>query len=464
MSETAQLLTIAQTLFPELNLGDCRRNKRFEKVVQALADNPGASLPEVFPNRSDYNACLNLFNAKECSHENILGAHQESVLNRMEAHSGPVLLLHDATFFDFSGHTTLEDDLGPIGNGGGRGWLAHQTLAVNPANRMVFGLVSQVMHIRVPLPKGELVRARRKRIDRESRLWIKGLKEVGPTPVGCNWIQLGDRGADIYEFLQVMVDGGCQFIVRSCNSRALGSGPTELKAKELLHDRMRSLPATASWELEIPARAKQLGRIAHMSAVSERVVLRQPHVQKGLFRKEPLELNVVRAWEPAPPDSVEPLEWLLLTSEPVSTPDEIKKVCDWYSCRMQIEEYHKVQKSGVGVENYQVQSVKKMAALIAILSVVAVALMNLRWAARNPALANLPAEEFVPKTWVVVLKRMVKSKNKNWTVTEFWVNLARLGGYQKNPAHHPPGWITLWRGWKKLIPIIRYHMSIEKMP
>lgn len=131
---------------------------------------------------------------------------------------------------------------------------------------------------------------------------------------------------------------------------------------------------------------------------------------------------------------------------------------------MQIEEYHKVQKSGVGVENYQVQSVKKMAALIAILSVVAVALMNLRLAARNPALANLPAEEFVPKIWVVVLKRMVKSKNKNWTVTEFWVNLARLGGYQKNPAHHPPGWITLWRGWKKLIPIIRYHMSIEKMP
>ena len=117
MSETAQLLTIAQSLFPELNLGDVRRNKRFEKMVQALADNPGASFPELFPNRSDYNACLNLFNAGECSHENILGAHQESVLNRMEAHPGPVLLLHDATFFDFSGHTTLEDDLGPIGNG-----------------------------------------------------------------------------------------------------------------------------------------------------------------------------------------------------------------------------------------------------------------------------------------------------------------------------------------------------------
>lgn len=464
MTEATQLSKISQTLFPQLELGDVRRNRRFEKVVQALANNPGASLPEVFPDPTSYHACLNLLDAEECSHENILGAHQESVLNQMEAHSGPILLLHDGTFLDFSGHTTLEDDLGPIGNGGGRGWLAHQTLAVNPSNRMVFGLVSQILHIRATATKGEGVASGRLRETRESRLWIKGLDEVGPTPEGRKWIDVADRGADVFEFLQILTDRKRQFIVRSCNNRALGVGPSAEKAAELLHDHIRTLPATAHWDLEIPGRAKQSGRIACMSVVSERVVLRPPHVQRGPFRKEPLEMTVVRAWEPAPPKGVEPLEWLLLTSEAALSPEEQKQICVWYSCRMQIEEYHKVQKSGVGVEKYQVQSVKKMAAIVAILSVVAVALMNLRLAARNPALANLPADAFVPKVWVVVLSRMMKGKTKNWTVAEFWVHLARLGGYLKNPARHPPGWITLWRGWQTLHPVVSYHLSIEKIP
>ena len=43
-----------------------------------------------------------------------------------------------------------------------------------------------------------------------------------------------------------------------------------------------------------------------------------------------------------------------------------------------------------------------------------------------------------------------------WTVGQFWVQLARLGGYLKDPGKHPPGWITLWRGWRTLHPIIRY--------
>jgi hypothetical protein len=44
-------------------------------------------------------------------------------------------------------------------------------------------------------------------------------------------------------------------------------------------------------------------------------------------------------------------------------------------------------------------------------------------------------------------------------VTQFWVELARLGGYQKNPVKHPPGWITLWRGWKILHALIRYELT-----
>lgn len=447
----------ARVLFPDLDLGDARRDRRFRAVVGAVAANPGASLPELFPARSDYQACLNLFDSPRCTHAAILEAHQVATLDAMERHAGVVLILHDGTCLDFSGHTTLDDELGEIGNGGGLGWVAHQSLAVNPADRTVFGLVGQILHVRETVAKGESVAAKRDRASRESRLWLRALDEIGPTPAGATWVHVGDRGADLFEFLQPLADRAASFVIRSTYNRALGAGPRDAKADALLHDRLRAEPATAQWELTIPTKAGHAGRTARLSAAAIRAALRPPHVKKGHYRDEPVPVNAVRVWEADPPAGAEPLEWVLLTSEPTDTPDHLRTIADWYACRMQIEEFHKVQKSGTRVEGCQVQSAKKMAAFVAVLSVVAVGLMNLRLAARDPEAAARPAATVVPAVWVEVLSRTLRGRPKAWTAGEFWVHLARLGGYHKNPANHPPGWITLWRGWAALHPLVRYH-------
>lgn len=464
MLDPVPLADVPSALFPGLELGDVRLDRRFRAVARAVAANPGASWPQIFPDPSAYHACLNLFDAKRCTHENILGAHQEAALNAMEAWPGPVLLLHDTTVLDFSGHTTLADDLGPVGNGGGRGWLAHQTLAVDPADRRVFGLVSQILHVRATPPKGESTAAKRDRASRESRLWVRGLDEIGPTPAGRHWIDVADRGADVFEFLQTLLDRRRTFVVRSKHNRALGTGSSEETAVALLHDHVRTLPATTHWTLVLPARAGKPARTAHLAAASEPVTLRPPHVRTGDFRREALPLTGVRVWEANPPAGETPLEWILLTNEPAATPAEIRRVADWYADRMQIEEFHKVQKSGTRVEGCQVQSVEKMAAVVALLSVIAVGLMNLRLAVRLPDQADRPATDLVPAVWVEVLSRQQHGTPRDWTVAQFWLALARLGGYQKNPSQHPPGWITLWRGWTQLHPLIRYHLSIAKIP
>lgn len=448
---------VTSSLCSDIDFGDQRLNRRFEKVVQTMADNPGASLPELFPNRSDYNACLRLFDSPRCTHQNILDTHASAALDAIEHHPGVVLLLHDTTLFDFSGHTTLEDDLGPIGNGGGRGWIAHQSIAVNPEDRTVFGLVSQILHVREVVPKGEKLAARRERAARESLLWQRGLDEIGATPEHAIWIDVCDRGADIFEFLQQLRDRGRRFIIRSTYNRALGGGPSDEKAKQLLHDRLRSLPALSTYELEIPAKTGCEKRVACLSVSSMSVELRPPHVRRGAQRREPVLVNAARVWEANPPAGVKPLEWLLLTSEPIDTPEQVRQVADWYSCRTQIEEYHKVQKSGLSAEGCQVQSVAKMAALVAVLSVVAVGLMNLRLGMRDPATAGQPASHWVPALWVKVLSlNQTGRAQPDWSVKRFWLELARLGGYQKNPLKHPPGWITIWRGWRTLHALIRY--------
>ena len=446
-------------------MGDVRRSRRFRTVVQAIADNPGASLPQLFPKPADYNACLRLFDSPHCSHQNILGAHASAALDAIGQHQGVVLLIHDATVLDFSGHTALEADLGPIGNGGGRGWLAHQAIAVNPLDRTVFGPVSQILHVRDTVPEGESVAARRERTGRESLLWQRGLDVIGPTPEPADWIDVCDRGADVFEFLRQLRDRRRRFVVRSTHNRALGVGPTDGKAEHWLHDTLRATPAQACWDLTLPARAKQPGRVARPSVNAVSVELRPPHVRKGLHRREAVAVNAVRVWEEHPPAGVEALDWLLLTGEAVDTPEQLRRVADWHACRMPIEEFHTVLKSGLSVEGCRVQCVEKVAALVAVLSVVSAGLMNLRLAMRAPATATRPARELVPGLWTEVLSRMQTGRvHPDWTVEQFWVQLARLGGYQKNPAKHPPGWITVWRGWQVLHALIRYeNRSTPKM-
>ena len=123
---------------------------------------------------------------------------------------------------------------------------------------------------------------------------------------------------------------------------------------------------------------------------------------------------------------------------------------------MQIEEYHKVQKSGLKIESPQLQSVDRLAPLVALLSVVAVGLMNLRLSVRDPQSAEMPAITVVPRLWVRVLSVMRCGVEQSWSVSAFMIELAGLGGYRKNPKKEHPGWIVLWRGWTILHQLIRY--------
>ena len=459
MTTAPQTRDFARRYFPDLDLGDARRNRRFARVIDRFAVAAGDSLPAIFPDAKSYEGCLRLFHSDQATHENILGAHQVAVLDAIERLRTPVLLLHDATVLDFSGHTTLEPAIGPVGNGGGRGWIAHQTIAVDPDTRLVHGLVSQILHVRPEPVPGETTADKRARASRESRLWIRGLDEIGPVPDGGDWIDVMDRGADIFELLQTRQDRRRQFLVRSTHNRALGAGSSEEKAGQKRHDLLRSRPATAHWELDIPAKTGVKPRTARMSGAALRTTRRVPHVKKGIYRPEPVTRNALRIWEASPPAGREALEWLILSNRSADTPTEIEQLARWYACRMNIEEYHKVQKSGAVVEGCQVQCADTMTALIAVLSVMSVMMMNLRLAARDPGQASQPATRMIPELWVRILERMSPDPRPVRTVRDFLIGLARLGGYKHHPDTHPPGWSTLWKGWLRLQIIILYELS-----
>lgn len=453
--------SVAQTLFPHISFNDSRRDQRFATSLEAFAEHGGGTLPAIFPQRRDYDAFLRLIHSDSCTHENILSAHQIPVLDRLEQNSDTVLFLHDATVLDFSGHESLSDQLGPIGNGGGRGWMAYQTIAVDPRTQRIHGLVHQQLHVRPESTRGRSVAQRRKARDRETRCWLDCVRDIGPTPMGCHWVHVADRGADTFEFLQMLQDGKHHFIIRSSHNRALGEDASDRKAKTKLYDQLRSQPTQAQWEIETPGR--RVKRTV-LQAAGMHVTLRPPHVKVACYRAEPIRVNVVRVWEADPPKGVEGLEWFLLTSEPIEQPAQLRQVSDWYRMRWTSEEFHKTQKTGLGVEIDQIQDVKSLAALVLIRSVIAVWLFNGSRDLRDPEVSAEAVASRIPELWLKVMRVLLKGRGQLTTVGDFWIQLARLGGYMKrNPSKHPPGWQLLWRGWQSFQHALHYELSRAKM-
>jgi hypothetical protein len=447
---TTTVTRFGETHFGEASLGHRRRTKCLVRLAERIYRHPGGTLPTKLHEPKDYKAMDRLVNRPEVTHAAVLEPHRRRTLERMRQAPGITLILHDTTELDYTGLESITD-LGPIGNGGGRGFLCHNSLAFDPERREVLGLVNQILHRRRPVGGKEKVRAKRNRADRESRLWPDGLAAVGPAPASGCWVHVADRGSDSFEFLARLATPGQGFVIRSHTNRVIHRGHDGQAPKDYLHAYVRALPLQGRHEVVLSARAGQAQRRTTVAVAFAPVLLWPPHVRRGDYDKRPLPLWVVRVRETKLRAGGKPLEWILLTNRPVATLEEAWERVSWYECRWVIEEYHKAQKTGCAIEDVQFTTSQALAPMIALLSVVAVALLNLREASRRPDAQQRPATDLVDVRYVAVLSGWrYKKVRSDLSVHEFFYALARLGGHQNRKRDHRPGWLVLWRGWMAL--------------
>jgi hypothetical protein len=363
---------------------------------------------------------------------------------------GPMLLLHDTTELDYSGLASIAN-LGSIGGNLGRGYLCHNSLVFDPRQRQVLGLAHQILHCRQLVGRKEGVKAKRDRNSRESRLWTRALTAIGPAPVGQLWVHVADRGADTFEHLAKHVTEGSSFVIRTLGKRRMRPGHEGQGPQQTMRDYAASLPLHGCKQVLIGARQGSSERRAKVSVAFAPVQVLPPHVRRGDYVKQPLPLWVVVVREPKAPKGRTPLNWILLTDVPVTNEADAWERAGWYESRWVIEEYHKGQKTGCSIEDLQFSSSQALEPMIALLSVVAVTLLNLREASRNEATAQRPATKHVDSRYVAVLSAWrYKQMRLDLTVHEFFQALARLGGHQNRKCDHRPGWVVLWRGWMAL--------------
>ena len=204
-------------------------------MADTLRRHPGGTLPDKLNEPAELKAFYRLCNCDDVTHEAILAPHCCRTLQSLEGLQRHLLVLHDTTELDY---TTLEslENLGKIGNGRGRGYQCHNSLVVEPTTRAVVGLASQILHRRADVPKHEKKGAGRARATRESRLWLRGTEHLPAVP----WlVDVCDRGADTFEFLEYECHNGRRFLIRSAYNRQAFVGHTETAHVQQLHEIVR---------------------------------------------------------------------------------------------------------------------------------------------------------------------------------------------------------------------------------
>ena len=436
--------SFGETHFGAAKLGNISRTRRLVEIADAFCRHPEGTLPDKLKDPAALQAAYRLMERPEVSHASVLAAHQAETCRRMAAHEGPLLAISDATELDFSGLTSIQD-LGQIGQGRQRGYVCQNVLIVDPRDRSALGLANQILHRRAVVPPGEVRAESRQRESRESRLWPEGTSKL---PARADLFVVCDRGGDTFEELEHESRSGRRFVIRSSQNRHCARGHAGRATRQKLYALTRSVKPSGSYAVEVAATPDRPGRTATVQISYVAVRLNPPKQARGHHGNEPLSVWVVRVWESDPPPGVDRLEWHLLTNEPVTDLATARRIISYYECRWVVEEYHKAQKTGCSIEKLQFSYSARLEPMIALLSVVALTLLNLRDASRRPDAKTKPASEVVSEEYVEALSLWrTGTVRTDWTIHDFFLALARLGGHQNRKHDHPPGWLVLWRGW-----------------
>jgi len=442
--------------FATAELGDDRRVKRLQEIARTLSAAPNRSFPEQAGSDAKLEGLYRLVENENVEPEVILRAHSELTADRV-AEVKEALAIHDTSEFAFSGDVRREG-LGWLGTQF-QGFLFHPTFAVDAASLRPLGILAAKTWTRKG-SRGKNGNKKRKADPKESGRWLEGVQAAeSRLNGGGELIHVMDREGDIYELFAAMVDAKHRFVVRLTQDRRVmpESEPnptTRLRAaleaqKELLSV---TVPLSARTLDPRPHRSKSLpprdARTATLGFAAKTITVLRPMIVKASSAlPKSIEVNVVHVYEVAPPAGEEPVDWLLMTTEPIATTADVTRIVTWYRARWLIEELFKAIKTGCAFEDRQLESLHTLTNALMIFLPIAVQLLLMRHLERMDT--KLPATAVLSPTQIKVLQVNPDVRlRSNPTVHDALRAIAKLGGFLKKNGQ--PGWLTLSRGMVKL--------------
>lgn len=449
--------------FAGLSLGDVRLDRRAERMVELWSQNPSASLPKSMRTEAGLEGAYRWLNNEKVEGLKVAWPHIEATWNRASKQTW-VLSLEDTTEMRFGGNDE-RTGLGELMNGG-QGFYFHGSLVAALSDGVVTPLGVGGYEIVVRKKSREKVgwKTRVHDPDRESTRWIhlsqsvRSLAKAHETPV----IHVCDREADDFAWFESALSDEGRFVVRRCKNRRL---KTESPVQQYLEDAAKQARPITTREVTFqsqttsrgrrrkPARS---GRTAVLQISSTAVVLKKPDDTSATSPS--LAMNLVEVCETKPPTGEKPIRWSLLTTEPVTTEEDVLRIVDAYRTRWLIEEFFKALKTGCAFERMQLESFHALHNALALCLPMAWQMLLLRAVARDKP--ELPAEAVLAKEQCWALNKIAANPKNDWGLklkTNFnagaaLLGVARLGGHLKRNG--TPGWQTIAHGLRVLADFI----------
>jgi hypothetical protein len=425
------------------------------EVATSMAERPSVSLPEMCGDRARLKAAYRFFADDGVRPESILRSQVQATIGRL-ADEPVVLAVQDTTVLQYTQHRAMLG-LGDINASEQRGLFVHSTLALTP-KRVPLGLLAQDVWARDPASIGQrATRKERPIAEKESLKWLTSAEAVKAVQAQCpttHLISVGDREADVYDLFLVERPARVDLLIRAAWDRQVDAPQEQLWAA------VAAAPVAATTTVTIARHSGQPARTAAVTIRVQSVTLCPPHHREA-EHLAPVPVTAIWVVEPEPPAGCAPIEWLLLTTVPVTTAEQASEIVDWYACRWEIEVWHTILKSGCRIEARQLETATRLHRCLTVSSVVAWRILNLTRLARDHP--DLPCSVVLePEEWQALACRTLRtatppSSPPTLRQAVHWI--ARLGGFLGRSADGEPGPATLWRGFHHLAELTAmYHL------
>ena len=411
----------AEKEFGGAPLGDERLSKRLVHVAGAKADNPGRAFCGVAQGDAaavkGYYRLIDMPEDSAVTMDNILGPHRDRTMRRMLGWQ-TVLCVQDGSDLNYNGLAACAG-LGEIGTNQtgakSRGLHLHTTLAISPSGLPLGVLKAQCLAPEPKAPEDKRPAFTIPIEEKKTFVWIEHHRDmvaVAADMPHTRLIDICDREADFFEmFDEQRQNNSVDLLVRAKHDRNIAEGPLKLweaVGQTEVQSRVRvPIPSHSARpkKSKQQARPYRPGRDADLAVRYMRVQLRPPHHHTG---KAPIDIWVIHAREENPPPDTEAVEWFLLTTIELGSPEDAEQCLRWYCLRWRIEDWHRVLKSGCRIEDIAHETAARVRRAIAINLVIAWRIMLMTLLGRETP--GLPAEVLFSDVELRTLRAYAKKK------------------------------------------------------
>ena len=439
---------------------DKRLINRLIKTSNLLDSKASGTINQSCRSWKDAKGAYRLFSNDKFDIDEVYSSHHAETQNRIQG-KDLVFAIQDTTYLDYDTHIKTKE-LGSISKAYTKhkqGLIMHSTIIVTQEG-LPLGLTSQQCWARIAREEEQKEKARRKYIthikDKESYKWITAFEEtIANIPENTRVITVGDREADIFDFLWKIEESGAEFVIRNRQDRKFicpENGKTKIQTK------ISELQPKKEIRLEIPGNGLHKARQANVEIkytygqIPIRFVSLYGPENTDHKISDKLAVYVVSAKEINAPVGVEAIDWTILTNIPVSSFEDAVERINWYKLRWKIEEYFRVLKSGCKIEASRLSAGTKLQKLIAIKSLIAFKILYL-----SKIASTFPEEScdsiLTAQEWKTLYMRVHRTNNtpgKPPNIKEAIIWLGKLGGFMARKSDRLPGPMSLWRGYEIL--------------